>query len=269
MNYINNFTQRIDNQRTRLAYDIGIAILSLLAVGLFLAEYLEPAYEIDFKIIDDGIIVIFVIDYFVRLIIAENKIRFIRSNIIDLLAIIPFSAVFQGLRIARLIRVARIVKVLRILVFIGKIKRKLDRFIKTNNFHYVLMLTIVTIFLGAVGLQFSEHKTFTDSIWWSFVTATTVGYGDISPTTSSGRIIAAILMITGIGFIGMLTGTISTFFIHGHRHRVGFKYETIANIQAKLDDFDNLGEEDIEHICTVLKSLKLASDSSTLLCRAK
>ena len=53
---------------------------------------------------------------------------------------------------------------------------------------------------------------FIDALWWSFVTASTVGYGDISPQTGLGRLIASILMLVGIGTIGMLTGTIATYF---------------------------------------------------------
>lgn len=51
-----------------------------------------------------------------------------------------------------------------------------------------------------------------DALWWSIVTCTTVGYGDISPSTLPGRIIAVFLMIVGIGLISMLTGTITTYF---------------------------------------------------------
>ena len=75
----------------------------------------------------------------------------------------------------------------------------------------------IIILLGAFGIYNFEKNitvnTFIDSIWWSFVTATTVGYGDVSPSTLPGRIVAVILMITGIGTIGSVTGTFATFFI--------------------------------------------------------
>lgn len=58
-----------------------------------------------------------------------------------------------------------------------------------------------------------EKNNFSDSLWWSIVTATTVGYRDISPKTFLGRIIAVILIFIGIGFISMLTSTITNYFI--------------------------------------------------------
>ena len=90
---------------------------------------------------------------------------------------------------------------------------------------------------------------------WSFVTTTTVGYGDISPESHIGRIIAVILMITGIGFVGMLTGTIATFFL-GKREIRSFRDETIDNIRKRLDNFDELSNDDVNDICNVLKKLK-------------
>jgi len=79
-------------------------------------------------------------------------------------------------------------------------------------------------------------ESFDDALWWSFVTATTVGYGDISPVTTPGRIIAAILMLTGIGFIGMLTGVISTFFISKKRtnslHQSEKKYIDLSDLSS-------------------------------------
>ncbi len=59
--------------------------------------------------------------------------------------------------------------------------------------------------------MYYEKMTFPDALWWSYVTATTVGYGDLSPVSTGGRIIASLLMLTGIGFLSLLTGTIASF----------------------------------------------------------
>ena len=79
----------------------------------------------------------------------------------------------------------------------------------------MLMLCITLIIIGSVCIMFFEQMSFSDAIWWSFVTTTTVGYGDISPSSIGGRIVATILMLAGIGLIGSLTSTITTFFMHG------------------------------------------------------
>ena len=59
--------------------------------------------------------------------------------------------------------------------------------------------------------MYAEGKNFFDALWWAIVTVTTVGYGDISPATGIGRVMAIVRMIFGIGFISMLTGTITFF----------------------------------------------------------
>ena len=68
--------------------------------------------------------------------------------------------------------------------------------------------------ISSVAISYFENMSLIESIWWSFVTATTVGYGDISPVSLGGRIIASMLMLVGIGTIGMLTGTIATYFLN-------------------------------------------------------
>lgn len=88
------------------------------------------------------------------------------------------------------------------------------------------------------------------------MTVTTVGYGDMSPATGIGRLLASVLMIIGIGFIGMLMGTIATFFINKKVSNKSLKESTIENIKNNLDDFDNLSNEDIDNIYKILKSLK-------------
>ena len=150
----------------------------------------------------------------------------------------------------------KLVNLLRIFVLLAKFKNKMDKFLKTNNFHYVIWITILTVIVGALGFSLIENKSFSDGLWWSFVTVTTVGYGDMSPVTGAGRVLASILMLIGIGFIGMLTGTIATFFINNKVSDRSLKGNTIEGIKNSLNDFDSLSDEDIDNIYKILKSLK-------------
>lgn len=246
----------------KLYYEIFIAILSLIACVIILIQIsLELTNDIAYILdISDNIIWgIFVTDYIVRLILSENKLKFIKNNKIDLMSIMPFNALFQSLRIfnfTRVLKLAKLAKLVRFAVLIYKFKSRADKFLKTNNFQCILIITIVTVLLGAFGISITEDKTFSDSIWWSFVTTTTVGYGDISPATNIGRIIASILMLVGIGFVGMLTGTIATYFLTDKKTNKSYKSEVIETIQEKLNNFDLLSKEDLDNMHKILLSLK-------------
>jgi len=241
-------------------------LLPLIACAIILVQLtLELSNDITYILdISDNIIwIIFVLDYTVRLILSENKLKFIKNNKIDLISILPFNTIFQSLRMFRFTRVlklAKLFKLLRFTALIYKFKNRADKFLKTNNFQYILIITIVTVFLGAFGISITENKTFSDSLWWSFVTTTTttttVGYGDISPTTNAGRIIASILMLVGIGFVGMLTGTIATYFLTDRKKEKTYKPELIETIQEKLNNFEFPSKEDLENMHKVLISLK-------------
>ncbi|MEE8423782.1 MAG: ion channel [Thermodesulfobacteriota bacterium] len=95
----------------------------------------------------------------------------------------------------------------------------IQRFINSisrNKIARLFFLTIMILLLGALGLSyFEETLRIQDSFWWSFVTITTVGYGDITPSTIGGRIIAVIVMVFGIGLLGMFTATIASIFVEG------------------------------------------------------
>lgn len=253
---------KLNSKKLILLYEVCMTLLTIIAVvmvalGLFTQE---NSSEISvFNTIDTGILIIFAFDYFTRLILSKNKHQFFRSNIIDLISIIPFNSVFQAARITRLLKFTRLfklIKLLRIIVLLTKFKKNTDKFLKTNNFHYVIWFTILTVIIGALGFSIIENKSFSDGLWWSFVTVTTVGYGDMSPTTGIGRLLASLLMLIGIGFLGMLTGAISTFFINYQVSNRSLKENTIESIQKSLNDFDNLSLEDIDNIHKILKSLK-------------
>jgi voltage-gated potassium channel len=170
-------------------------------------------------------LMIFAVDYSIRFWLARKKRESFRQNIFDLIAIIPFSAVFSVLRIFRIVRITRVSrlarltrvsKLARLIGTAGRLKARSDRFLRTNGLIYIVYLNVASVGLGAIAIYLLEKgvtvSSFGDAVWWAFVTATTVGYGDISPSTAGGRAVAAILMLFGIGLVSMLTGTIATYF---------------------------------------------------------
>ena len=224
------------------AYNIAIIILAVVSIIMAIMDICGKisADNTAFYLADNVIMIIFAVDYVVRFIIAPKKFDFFKSNVFDLIAIIPFSSVFSFFRFARLFRLAKFSRLLKLTKFarvvgvFGKIKRQADKFLNTNGFVYMLYAAGVLIILSSILISYFENKSFSDALWWSIVTCTTVGYGDISPVTGIGRIVAVILMIFGIGLISMLTGTITTFF---SRHSE--KNDTLTdinNIIEKMDD---------------------------------
>ena len=174
--------------------------------------------------------------------------------------------------------------VLRIVAIVKRSNSNFYRFMRTNNFSYTLFIALILIFLSSIAMSYFEKWNIGDSLWWSIVTVTTVGYGYICPKTFSGRIVASILMIFGIGFIGSLTSTLSTYFIkkenirhHHHKKKnnysiledsikdvfIGARFSkdeykdmVILDIVNRLENFDDLSKDEISTMCNVLNSLK-------------
>jgi len=190
----------------------------------------------------------------------------------DLIAIIPFNSLFKVFRIAKLIRLASMTKLLKLARFVGvfvRLNKKIKGVLKTNGLNHALWFTLIIILLSAIGIYVAEPetvKTFDTALWWSFVTATTVGYGDIFPTSSIGRMIAGILMLTGIGTIGMITGSISTYFMT--KQNVKTQNNDISEIMTQSKD---LTDEEINEILNYINYIVLnyISDYLITICEIK
>ncbi|WP_302805108.1 potassium channel family protein [Cloacibacillus porcorum] len=245
-------------------YDIFLIILALVSVSIVITEgrvALSAEHMRIMAFADNVIWLIFVVDYFSRLLLAKDKKVYIKSHIIELVAILPFNALFKGLRAIRIVRVFRATKVLRILrltrvvAYFGRAISYTNHFMTRHNFRYVLIITASIVLMGSALIVNFEKMNFADALWWSFVTATTVGYGDLSPTTTGGRVVASFLMLAGIGFISILTGTIASFFMAEEKRKTA--KEEIVNVAIrKLEDFDNLSIEELDDLFRGLRALK-------------
>lgn len=196
---------------------IILAFITVILNILDMLNKIDLSNSIYLYTIDNIILIYFIIEYLIRLNFSKNKIDFIKNNKLDLIAILPFNALFKVFRILKILRVVKVFKIIKLVALFRRFTKRANKFLHTNGFINLLYMSIALIFLGAILIYIVEKNitinTFEDALWWSFVTTTTVGYGDLSPQTTAGRIIASSLMIVGIGVIGAFTGTIATFFI--------------------------------------------------------
>ena len=218
-------------------YDISICILALISVTFAIMDITSGLSNI-LKIIDNIIYAIFIMDYVIRFIIAKSKKDFFKSNILDLIAIIPFNSAFRAFRMLKFTRLLKMTKLFRLASVSARLLKKIKRFLNTNGLKYVLFLVIISIVVSALAMVKVEHMPFTDALWWAFVTATTVGYGDLSPATGLGRVIASILMLVGIGLIGSLTSSITSFFLDNKKEQEcnNDKIDIALSVYEKLTD---------------------------------
>jgi len=185
--------------------------------------------------------VAFCAEFVALLLLAPRKRQFVLQSWFDLLIIVvspPFPLVpetWQGLRAARALRLLRLLRAFGFLSIGLKTTRRL---LQHRRFNYVLLATSGVIVLGALGIYIVERSVNDaitspgDALWWAISTATTVGYGDIYPKTAEGRLIAVVLMLTGIGVIGVFTATIASFFM------IEEEEEGLADMRARLDQID-------------------------------
>ncbi len=217
-------------------FDIILLIVILFSIIIVMLESV-PRFDSKFhnflNISEWVVTILFSIEYILRLICIKRPRKYVFSffGIVDLLSTIPkylsfflvSSQYFAAFRALRLLRVFRILKLVR---FVGE-SNNLVRSLKasrTKIFVFVFFVLIVSVLLGTIMylVEGPEHgfNSIPHSVYWTIVTLTTVGYGDISPETSLGQFIATLIMIIGYGIIAVPTGIVSAEYA---AHRKGGK----------------------------------------------
>ncbi len=224
-------------------YDYSIIILAVISITFVILDYTSviSLTSSPFFIIDNTILIIFAIDYFGRFFLAKNKWIFFKTNIFDLIAIIPLNSFFSIFRVARIFRIARAARMVKMFRFVrligvtGKAQKNIKKFFQTNGLSYVLGVSGSLIVICALIYSNSESVPFSTAIWWAITTASTVGYGDVSPQTTIGKATAILLMVVGVGVIGSLTSTITSFFMNSDDSNNDELKEEIKQLNKKID----------------------------------
>lgn len=190
--------------------NITIVILVMLSSGIFVAETYQIPESIRFvlNIINILILNLFAVEYLLRLWSAQNRIHYIFSfySIVDLIAILPF---FMGTIDISFIRLLRWFRILRLIRYMDR--KFLFAHVSTEDgaiFTRILFTLFVIIFVYSGLIYQVEHPanskvfgTFVDAMYFSIVTMTTVGFGDVTPVSQIGRLLTILMILTGIALI--------------------------------------------------------------------
>jgi voltage-gated potassium channel len=225
-----------------------VAILSVMSYDMI---YLDSVADAELKMqifwLDTGFCMIFLSEFYLRYKFAENKRWFIRNNWIDLITSIPIpdgGALRYGrsLRLMRVLRVARLLRVIRIIFFFWKGFDKFTEVMDVKLMKKSFKGVIVVIVIGAYIMMVQEGErdpsiaTFAQSMWWSFTTVVTGGFGDIyNPATGSGRALTVLLIITGMILAGVFTATLTTLMTGEENEEFNIMQQNLEERMKKME----------------------------------
>jgi voltage-gated potassium channel len=200
--------------RLPVAWEIGVVVLTIAGVvAVFLEWGLEEssAWLDSVYIVDDVICGFLLLDFGVRFKRSSDRKTFFKRWWIDLVGSIPLVG---PLRMIRLVRLFRIVRLLRA----ARLARRVfgfDSQVLSRTFGNLGVMAALLWVGTASAFYVIEHGTnpnirdFEDALWWAMTTLSTVGYGDVYPTTQAGRLVALLTMVLGVGVLGTLAATLA------------------------------------------------------------
>jgi len=202
---------------------LWVILLSIFVVIIESVVSIHSKFEKELVILEWVFTIVFTMEYFIRIWISRKPIRYILSymGIIDLLSILPtflsllfvggqYFLVVRGLRLLRVFRILKMVNYLKeIRVLINSLKNSLPK-IGIFMLFILILVTILGSLMYVIEGNENGFKDIPNSIYWAIVTLATVGYGDITPITPLGKILASIIILIGYGIIAVPTGIITS-----------------------------------------------------------
>ena len=221
-----NLRKIIFDNDTKSGRVFVIFIQTLIILSL-ITFTIETVPDIDWeiqKILDITeyiIVIIFTIEYLLRILVSDKKLKYIFSfyGLIDLFAILPFYVArgidLRSIRIFRILRLFRVFKVVRYSKATQRFRHAFSS-IKEELILFIIA-TIFLIYISSVGIYYFENeaqpdkfKSVFECMWWSIATLTTVGYGDVYPITTGGKIFTSFIVVIGLGVVAIPAGLLAS-----------------------------------------------------------
>ncbi len=196
-----------------------MALLAGSVALVFWYEALDPdgdaALRRALEWVDLGLVVFFVLEWLWRVRRSgPDAGRYAIRYSWELLGMVPILLPLPPF--LRALRLLRVVRILRVFGKVGAALGAWQRIAKEGALHKIafaggLVTVVGSLLVWAVERESNpDLRNYSEALWWAIVTVTTVGYGDITPITTTGRFVAAGLMVTGIGTIGLLASTLAS-----------------------------------------------------------
>lgn len=190
---------------------VVVALASLVPMAWVEARELswpDPTFR-TLAAIDLAFVAFFALEFVAGLARAEDRRKYLRENWFDLLGLVPlYVESIAWLRAARILRITRVLRAFRAVAYAGRIYRE-SRLGIPIAIATGIVLSIATAFFFVEYGRNPMVQSFGDAVWWALTTTATVGYGDVVPRTPTGRVLAGVLMVTGVGLFGVIASTLS------------------------------------------------------------
>jgi voltage-gated potassium channel len=227
-------------------FDVFVLLLSILSlINVVLAALTIRQIVLDIILVVDGALcLVFLADFLRRLRRAPSKRGYFVDDLgwLDLLGSLPV----PGLRFARILRVVRVGRAVRH-YGLSNLARNAAADRAGNSLLATVFLTVLVLQFGSMAILRVEDdapegniRTASDALWWSYVTITTVGYGDHYPVTNLGRNIGVAVLTIGVGLFGVLTGYMANLFLSPKQGGDEAPVDHTADLRRELDELRRL-----------------------------
>ena len=270
---------------------IFVDVITAISVVAIIVNYLYPNLSIiqrdEIYFFDLFVVAVLAVDFYNKIKNSDLPLsKFLIGHWYEIPAMMPlilFSTLEHEFFIGAVARSIRLLSLFRIILLFFRIVTIFEQ----NRLMYIMVFAFTSILLGAFAeyqiesqVQGTKINTFDDALWWSISTVTTVGYGDIYPVTTTGRIIASILMIVGITILGLFISTLGESLIESRLSKmknqnivkqndnINFKNqkknnrsnniieeETKVLIKNKIDCLESLREDEFKILIKLIKTI--------------